>query len=83
MVAEVEAKNADMLFLASMFNPKTAEGRWQDALGHIYFMTRKIDEPTIVTCQLKGRYGTVVPYGALVLSEEGYTLICNKAVLVW
>lgn len=80
--AEVEAKNAQLLYLSSMFNPKVADGRWQDALGHIYFQTRKIDEPTIVTCQLTGRYGTVVPYGALVLSEEGYTLICNKAVAI-
>ena len=40
--AEIEAKNAELLFLANMFNPKVSEGRWQDALGHIYFLTRKI-----------------------------------------
>ena len=44
-------KDSQLLFLANQFNPKTASGMWQDALAAIYFITRKIDEPTIVTCQ--------------------------------
>jgi uncharacterized phage protein gp47/JayE len=81
-VAEIEAKNAAMLFLANQFNPQVAEGRWQDALGAIYFLTRKLDEPTVVTCQLTGLKGTVIPYGALVQSATGYVLICNRSVSI-
>ncbi|MDL2315522.1 baseplate J/gp47 family protein [Desulfovibrio sp. OttesenSCG-928-A18] len=81
-VAEIEAKNAELLFLSSMFQPGSSEGRWQDALGYIYFLRRKLDEPTVVTCQLTGLNGTVVPYGALVQSAEGHTLICNRAVTI-
>lgn len=81
-VAEIEAKNAEMLFLASMFNPYVSEGRWQDTLGYIYFLERKRDEPTVVTCQLTGLNGTAVPYGALVRSLDGRMLICNRAVTI-
>lgn len=81
-VAEIEAKNAELLFLSNQFNPRVAEGRWQDALGHIYFLERKLDEPTVVTCQLTGLNGTVIPYGALVQSGTGHTLICNRSVTI-
>jgi len=81
-VAEIEAKNAALLFLANQFSPKVAEGRWQDALGAIYFLARKLDEPTIVTCRLTGLKGTVIPYGALVQSVQGYVLICNRSVSI-
>lgn len=77
--AEIEAKNAELLFLANMFDPKTAEGRWQDALGNIYFLTRKIAEPTVVTCRVTGLRGTRIPYGAIVRNTEGYALICNAS----
>lgn len=80
--AEIEAKNAGFLFLANQFNPRTAEGRWQDALGYIYFLTRKVAEPTIVTCELTGLMGTVIPYGAIVQNTDGYRLICNSSVTI-
>ena len=41
--------NADLLYVASMFNPRTSEGVWQDALGYIYFLSRKVAQPTLVT----------------------------------
>jgi len=81
-VAEIEAKNAEMLYLSSMFNPYVSDGRWQDALGYIYFLQRQIDEPTVVTCQLTGLNGTVIPYGALVQSVTGDTLLCNSSVTI-
>lgn len=81
-VAEIEAKNAAVLYLANQFNPKVNDGIWQDALGYIYFLTRKLDEPSVVTCQLTGLNGTVIPYGALVQSVTGYTLICSASVVI-
>lgn len=81
-VGEIEAKNAAILYLANMFNPYVSDGRWQDALGFIYFLQRKLDEPSIVTCQLTGLHGTAIPYGALVQSLTGYTLICNRSVTI-
>jgi len=80
--AEIEAKNAELLWLAGQFNPRVAEGRFQDALGHIYFLTRKRAEPTVVTCQLTGLRGTQIPYGAIAQSTDGYQLICNAPVTI-
>ena len=37
----ITQKDAELAFLANMFNPKTARGIWQDALAEIYFIKRK------------------------------------------
>lgn len=80
--AEIASKDSAVLFFANQFDPYVAEGRWQDALGNIYFLTRKLDEPTIVTCQLTGLSGTVIPYGALVTAATGHALLCNRSVTI-
>jgi hypothetical protein len=76
--AEVEAKNSEILYLANMFNPRVADGRWQDALGFIYFLNRKMSEPTIVTCQLTGRAGTKIPYGVLAEDTDHRRWVHNR-----
>ena len=63
--ALVAEKDAEILRMANNFNPETATGVAQDALGKIYFLERQIAEPTYVTCQCKGLQGTIIPYGAL------------------
>ena len=72
--ALVQAKDSEILFLANQFNPLTAEGRWQDALGKIYFLTRKTAEPTVVDCVCTGLYNTVIPAGSIVQNDDGYQL---------
>lgn len=74
LAALVQAKDSEILFLAQQFNPETAEGRWQDALGKIYFLTRKTAESTVVTCACGGLYNTVIPAGSIVQSADGYQL---------
>lgn len=80
--AIIEDKNAQILFLSNMFNPRTSEGRWQDALGYIYFLERQIETPSVVTCQLTGLAGTVVPAGALAQTTDGITLASDAAVTI-
>lgn len=80
--AEIEAKNAELLFLSNMFNPRLSEGRWQDALSYIYFLTRKIAEATVVQCTVTGIPGTIVPYGALVKTGDGHTLLCTDPIVI-
>lgn len=69
----INKKDSEILYLANMFNPKTALGMWQDALAAIYFIERHIAIATLVTGNIKGAYGTVIPYGAIVQDEKGYT----------
>lgn len=71
IVAELEAKNAEILFLSNMVNPETATGRFLDALAALYGLDRKISEPTIVNCLLTGLKGTVIPYGAIAQDSLG------------
>ena len=74
LAALVQAKDSEILFLAQQFNPETAEGRWQDALGKIYFISRKTAEPTVVTCTCTGLYNTIIPAGSIVQNTDGYQL---------
>lgn len=72
--ALVQAKDSEILFLANQFNPLTAEGRWQEALGRIYFISRKTAEPTVVSCTCTGLYNTTIPAGSIVQNTDGYQL---------
>ena len=56
--------NALIAYLMTQFDPQTAEGRWQDAIGRIYFLTRKPPTATVVTCQLIGQPSSTLAAGA-------------------
>ncbi len=74
MAVLVTAKDTEFLNLANQFNPLIADGRFQEAIGKIYFLNRKIAEPTVVTCQCTGLQGTVIPAGAIIQNTDGYKL---------
>lgn len=76
--AFIAKKDAEVLYLANQFNPLTAEGVWQDALGSIYFIQRKVAEPTIVNCVCTGLAGTVIPQSSIVKSSDNITLIATQ-----
>ena len=80
--ALVAAKDSELLYLANMFNPQTAEGVWQDALGKIYFQKRHMNDPSVVTCTCMGRYGTVIPAGSIVLMDDGHTLTSTSEATI-
>lgn len=57
--------NAQVSYLLSQIDPLYAEGRWQDAIGRLYFLTRNPATSTTVTCQLSGSANVTIPAGAL------------------
>ena len=61
--------NAEILRISNQLNPRVAEGPWQDAIGYIYFLDRKIAQPTTVTVTCGGLPGTVIPAGAQVMAS--------------
>lgn len=80
--AIVQDKNSQLLFLANMFNPETAEGIYQDALAKIYFLTRQPARSTVVPCTCTGLPGTVIPgigsdAPALAKDADGNILVCQ------
>ena len=68
-VASVNQKDSEVLYLAQQFDPRTAEGRFQDALAEIYFIKRKPAINSYALCTLNGRAGTQISAGALIESE--------------
>ena len=71
--------NAALTYLLSQIDPLYAEGRWQDAIGRLYFLTRKPATATVVTCQMTGSQGVTVPVGALA-SDGTYNYSLTGAV---
>ena len=72
--AAIHQKDVELAFLAQQFNPQTASGRWQDALGKIYFLNRKPAINSTCVCTLTGINGTTVAAGALIRSSYDQTL---------
>lgn len=71
--AIIADKNAEILYLANMFNPRTAQGIWQAALGQIYFLTPKQAQASVAECTCTGLVGTLIPAGAIIQSSADQT----------
>ena len=67
--AAIVQKDNELLFLAQQFNPLTAEGQWQDALGQIYFLTRHQAIASQAQVRCLGKPGTVITKGAQISSN--------------
>lgn len=76
LVAEIEAKNSEIAFLANVFSMDQATGSFLDQLVSLYFIERKVSEPTIVQCTCTGLQGTVIPFGAVVQDTNGNQYRC-------
>ena len=63
--AIISDKNSDIAYIANQVDPQFAEGRFQDAIGRIYFMTRLSAAPTVLSAVLGGQIGAYIPQGTL------------------
>lgn len=60
--------------IVSVFNgvdPAFSEGRMQDGIGRIYFLSRIPAQATIVTCQCLGATGITIPAGSTAQDQGG------------
>lgn len=71
--AVIGDKNNEVAYIVNQVDPQYADGRFQDAIGRIYFLTRKGATATAVTATLTGLAGTVVPAGTLAQDTSGNT----------
>ena len=78
LVAEIEAKNAEIAFIANQFSMLQATGNFMDALASLYFLDRKVSEATIVQCLCTGLTGTQIPFGAIVQDTNGNKYRCMQ-----
>jgi len=70
--AIIADKNDQLLAISNQINPDYATGRWQDAIGRIYFMTRIAASGTVVTATCTGLVETVIPAGSIAQDAAGY-----------
>lgn len=66
-------KNNEFAYFTNQVDPQYADGRFQDAIARIYFLTRKPAVSTSVQCTMTGLVGTVIPSGTLAQDTSGNT----------
>lgn len=71
--AVIADKNTQIAYVANQVDPRYASGRWQDAIGYLYFMTRIGATSTAVTCTLGGPVGSSISAGVLAQDTSGNT----------
>jgi hypothetical protein len=72
---------AAFLFLSQMFDPAYAFGRYQDAIGRFYDLSRDGSQSTVVECTVTGA-GVTIPVGALAIDTSGNIYQATQAVTI-
>lgn len=71
MAAIIGEVNDTFVYMTNQMNPSFAEGRWQDGIGYIYFLSRKPSTSTVVQATCTGLVGTLIPAGSLAQAADG------------
>lgn len=80
--AVIADKNNEIATFVNQVDPQYAADRFQDAIGRIYFLTRKPATPTAVTATLTGLVGTVIPAGTLAQDTSGNTYAASGSATI-
>lgn len=65
LTSNISNANAAVAYFVSQVDPATAEGRMQDAIARIYFLTRDGATSSVVQAQCTGQPGAILPAGSL------------------
>jgi hypothetical protein len=77
--AIVVNSNATFQYYAQQVDPSYASGRFQDAIGRIYFMQRNPAQPTALQISCSGATGTPIALNSLVVDQFGNQFGCVQA----
>jgi hypothetical protein len=82
LAALIGQTNDTFLFQSTQTDPSFAEGRWQDAIGNIYFIQRNPASPTTLLITATGAVGTLIPIGSTVQDPSGniYTSLASGVI---
>lgn len=69
--------NDSVVLQFNQVDPAFASGRMQDAIGRIYFISRKPGQPTVVQAVCNGGQGVIIPAGALAKAADGNIYTCT------
>lgn len=78
----ISDKDSEIALICNQVDPQFATGRFQDAIGRIYFLTRHPATATVVSCIVVGLVGTVIPAGTLAQDTSGNSYTLTAAVTI-
>ena len=82
LAAIVSDKDAEIALICNQVDPQYATGRFQDAIGRIYFLTRLPASSTAVACILTGAVGAIIPAGTKAQDTSGNTYTLSGTVTI-
>ena len=71
LTAIIGDKNTQILEVSNQIDPARNSGRWQDAIGRIYFMERIAGRGTVVQATCYGLVNSLIPAGSLAQDSNG------------
>lgn len=80
--AVISDKNSQIALIVNQVNPDYADGRFQDAIGRIYFQSRIPGSGTIVTATVGGLQNTIIPIGATAKDTSGNLFTCTSGATI-
>ena len=75
-------KNNEVAQVVNQVDPQFSDGRFQDAIGHLYFMERIAAVSTSVVATITGLAGTVIPVNAQAQATDGSIYVCTGQVTI-
>lgn len=82
LAAIIGDKNNNIASLVNLVNPDFSSGRYQDAIGRIYFLDRIPASGTLVTATCVGLVGTVIPAGSVAQDTSGNNWLSLTTVTI-
>ncbi len=82
MAALIGDADSTFLYYTTQTDPAVAQGRMQDAIARIYFLTRNPAEPTVLQVLCSGNPGVSIPLNALIQDNAGNTYACTGAGII-
>jgi hypothetical protein len=82
MAAIISQADQDFLYYTTQTDPAFAQGRMQDAIGNIYFLTRNPAEPTVLQVSCSGLQGVIIPLNALIQDNAGNTYAATGSAVI-
>lgn len=82
MTGSIVNSNNAFLVQAQQTDPAYAFGRWQDAIGNLYFMQRNPAEPTALQISCSGGLDVPIPIGATIKDTAGNIYQATQAGII-
>lgn len=91
LTAILRDRDDQLIELGNNFDPRYAVGKFQEALGAVYFLERGEPKPSVVQLEFMGSDGAPVPIGTKSLDDNGHEWVTTQAgavdasgtVLLW